>query len=181
MLRTQDKKWKCKMKRCKIIIFLLIGYILLLILFPQRNIAPPREYVERCDTITRCDTLFLRDTLVVEKPTLIRVEDVRMDTVFTMQGDTMPLITQRKTYTDTICTTKSDTAIVTSIIQGVDAMLLSTEVDLRRQERTNYITVEKVIREKPRKWTVSPQIGVGYGLFNRKADVFLGIGVSYNF
>ena len=31
------------------------------------------------------------------------------------------------------------------------------------------------------KFTVSPQVGVGYGLFNKKADAYVGVGVGYQF
>ena len=40
-------------------------------------------------------------------------------------------------------------------------------------------------RKNDKKWyqkfNVSPQIGVGYGMFNKKIDVYVGVGVGYNF
>ena len=40
-------------------------------------------------------------------------------------------------------------------------------------------------RENKEKWykkfVVGPQVGVGYGVLNKKIDVYVGAGVSYNF
>lgn len=32
-----------------------------------------------------------------------------------------------------------------------------------------------------KKFTISPQVGVGYGVFNKKVDVYVGVGVGYKF
>jgi hypothetical protein len=32
-----------------------------------------------------------------------------------------------------------------------------------------------------KKFSVSPQVGVGYGMFNKKFDAYVGVGVSYRF
>lgn len=45
---------------------------------------------------------------------------------------------------------------------------------------TQTITVEKTVYKK-KHWNVSPQVGVGYGFINRKPDVYVGFGISYNF
>lgn len=31
------------------------------------------------------------------------------------------------------------------------------------------------------RFTVSPQVGVGYGIFNKKADMYIGVGIGYKF
>lgn len=40
-------------------------------------------------------------------------------------------------------------------------------------------------RKNDKKWyqkfTVSPQVGVGYGMFNKNLDVYVGVGVGYSF
>ena len=40
-------------------------------------------------------------------------------------------------------------------------------------------------RKDTKKWyqrfTISPQIGVGYGMINRKVDTYVGVGVGYQF
>jgi hypothetical protein len=44
---------------------------------------------------------------------------------------------------------------------------------------------EVKVYEKKKKFiehfSVQPQIGIGYGLFNNKLDVYVGFGVSYKF
>ena len=101
---------------------------------------------------------------------------ISIDTV----KENTPLIVENKTYKDTICNEK-DSIILQSTIQGVNAMLLSTEVDWRKHTEviTNTITIEKYI--KPKKIRITPQLGVGYGLLNKQTDIYLGIGLSYNF
>ena len=48
--------------------------------------------------------------------------------------------------------------------------------------KTTYITTEKVsyVKEK-RRFTHGIQVGVGFGIVNKKPDVFIGYGVQINF
>lgn len=41
------------------------------------------------------------------------------------------------------------------------------------------ITIEKITRQKRNKWHISPSIGVGYGVINRKPDIWVGISANY--
>lgn len=168
-----------KVMKDRIIIALVI-YILCLLLFGKCWYGKRAEFIDRNDTIFISDTILKVDTMRIVEPIPNIVEVLRIDTVFSKENDTIPLITENKTYIDTLCVQK-DTAIVTNTIQGINANLISTEVLLKRQEITNTITIEKIIKEKPSKWNLSPMAGFGYGLFNKNADIFLGVGISYTF
>lgn len=172
MTERSNKGWKW----C--LLFLLV-YTLGLYFYSSYKISKiePIE-IEKIDTITVCDTAYIstRDTFYLTKPIPELIEVVRIDTV----KENTPLIVENKTYKDTICNEK-DSIILQSTIQGVNAMLLSTEVDWRKHTEviTNTITIEKYI--KPKKIRITPQLGVGYGLLNKQTDIYLGIGLSYNF
>ena len=53
------------------------------------------------------------------------------------------------------------------------------KADWRKQEIIKTITITNTVKRKG--LMITPQLGVGYGLLNKKTDVFLGIGLSYNF
>lgn len=70
-------------------------------------------------------------------------------------------------------------------------MIINREKDGVNQTLINHsdnATIESTImwhRKDTKKWyqrfTISPQIGVGYGMINRKVDTYVGVGVGYQF
>lgn len=167
------------MKKLKDILLILLFLSLLTAFFYRRCNGIPPEVIERTDTLILSDTVWQKDTFLIEKPIPKYIEVIKIDTVFNEKGDTIPLITENKTYKDTVCA-QPDTVIITNTIQGINANLLSTEVDWRKQNITNTIEITKYIKEKPKRFTFNPQLGIGYGLLNKKADVFFGVGISVN-
>jgi len=161
----------------KWVIIFLLGYIFFLLNLPKGT--KPREVIiEKSDTITVRDTVHTRDTLTITKPIPKYVEVVKRDTVFNEKGDTIQLVTENKIFNDTI-TCANDSIILESSIIGINPQLDYIKADWRRQEITNTITVTNYVRKKGLR--ITPQIGLGYGLLNKKTDVFVGIGLSYNF
>ena len=73
----------------------------------------------------------------------------------------------------------NDSIILESSIIGINPQLDYIKADWRRQEITNTITVTNYVKKKGLR--ITPQIGLGYGLLNKQTDVFVGIGLSYNF
>lgn len=59
----------------------------------------------------------------------------------------------------------------------------SINLSLRLQKVTDkeIITIEKIVPQKANKWHISPSIGVGYGLINKKPDIWVGVSANYNF
>ena len=136
------------------------------------------ETIHTVDTVlqTKVDTLY-KDT-VIEKTKYVPKEVVKLRTD-TITKDTI-LEFEQKIYEDTLCNDK-DSIILKSFISGVSSKLDSTSVAWKKQEKiiTNTITIEKYIEKKKRLY-ISPQLGVGYGLTNKKVDIFLGVGVGLN-
>ena len=70
-------------------------------------------------------------------------------------------------------------------------MIINREKDCVNQTLINHsdnATIESTTmwhRKDTKKWyqrfTISPQIGVGYGMINRKVDTYVGVGVGYQF
>ena len=144
-------------------------------------IDEPYEVI-KTDTITttKTDTLW-RDTTITKTDTKVKyIQVVKTDTVYDKKGNEIELITDNKTYIDTICAQK-DTAIVTSYISGVNAKLDSLKVEMKKSEviKTNTIEVTKYIKQNKR-FNVGVQTGVGYGFTSRQIEPYVGFGIQIN-
>lgn len=144
-------------------------------------IDEPYEVI-KTDTITttKTDTLW-RDTTITKTDTKVKyIQVVKTDTVYDKQGNEIELITDNKTYIDTICAQK-DTAIVTSYISGVNAKLDSLKVEMKKSEviKTNTIEVTKYIKQNKR-FNVGVQTGVGYGFASKQIEPYIGVGLQIN-
>lgn len=121
------------------------------------------------------DTIW--DTTKIIKPYPIPhiIKEIKRDTI---KGDTV-LISETKEYNDTLINER-DTAIVSTKISGVNAKLDTISVLLKKEriKETNTITITK--SEDRKKIHISPQIGFGIGLFNKKPDMYVGFGISYD-
>jgi len=131
----------------------------------------------------RSDTVVFRDTVHDTVPRLVCSEVVRYvketpiplhDTVYMSKNEENVYLTDsgevivpisRKVYTDD--------STYRAVISGYKATL--DQIDVYRQQMviTNTVT-------KSRRWSVGLTGGVGYGLLNRKPDLFVGVGVTYN-
>lgn len=95
------------------------------------------------DTVrtVRIDTL--RDTLYgyISKPIPKYIYKIRTDTVYNGVGDTIVLKEEKKVYKDSLIQCE-DTAIVTTVIHGINAELDSMSLELRKQNTIITNTVE---------------------------------------
>ena len=174
-----SKKESLKGMKIKDILLVLLFLSLLTAFFYRRCETIPPTYIERIDTLILSDTIWQKDTFEIEKPIPKYIEILKTDTVYTPNGDTLQLVTENKIYNDTLCN-QNDSIILESSITGINPTLDYIKADWRKQEITQYQTITKYIKEKPKRFTINPQLGVGYGIFNKRPDVFLGIGVSIN-
>ena len=159
-----NKQWSVKV--LFILLFLIVA-IVPLILFNSSN-----EQITVLKTQT--DTIFVRDTFTIIKPHIKAVETLKIDTVITIKADTIKLITEQKKYVDTL-SCNGDTAFIDASISGINANLDSINIQLLK---TNWIKTN-TIKDKKR-FHISPQLGVGYGVFDKNVDLFIGVGISYD-
>lgn len=131
----------------------------------------------------------IADTITVE----------RTDTVYHTTVDTMPVVKYERVteYVTIPCQgDTADTAVVLPVVQrtftddstytayvsGVQYDRYPTLDSIAVQQRTIYKEIERTITvERRRPLSVCVQVGAGVGIITRQPDIFVGIGISYNF
>ena len=120
------------------------------------------------DTFTKIDTVKVPHTILVPSKT---------DTVYQerIQKDTTLQVT-RKTY-DIDNDSVGAHVVVSGINPNVDTLSIWSK-------KTSYSVNKTIIKTIPMKDTkrfkIYPTVGVGYGVFGRKLDMYIGIGFTYN-
>lgn len=151
----------------KIKLPLLLIFVLLICLKCYYSNREKEEPIQITDTIT----IIKRDTITIIKPQpIIRyVDKIVKDTLYNTDSILVPVDVpiETKVYQD------SNYKV---IISGYKAELDSIYVFNKNQiQYINKITY------KTKKWNVSPSIGLGYGFYHRKFDMYVGFSVNYNF
>ena len=142
-----------------------------------------RHEIGTADTIVMIhyDTIYNTIFKVVEKPIFKAVETIKHDTVYRDKDTIISLPVERKTYNDTVFFTQNDTVCIETTIIGINPSLERIKaLLLKRQINQNTETIITKYKKK-KGLIIAPTIGVGYGVFNKKPDVFAGIGITYVF
>ena len=149
----------------KQVIYIIIIIILVILNLYQYNNNKRIEI----NTVEVRDTVVIRDTVKFDNPTLIYVK-TEPDTLYIESIDSVVTIDKEtKLYKDSLYELQ---------VSGIRPNLDYINV----YPKTTYITTEKVsyVKEK-RRFTHGIQAGIGFGIVNRKPDVFIGYGVQINF
>ena len=142
----------------------------------QTKVETDTVFQERIDTIhithtvtryrpqpTRTDTIFITDAQTQEVAQHIKktyeVDSLQIDTTSTPHG--------MVSYHLLVRTDNCD----------VDSIALRFNVDYPKIIQTQTIT-KTVTRKKH--WNYGIQTGFGYGVYNRKPDLYIGVGIQYN-
>jgi hypothetical protein len=125
------------------------------------------EKIPQTDTIT----IIKRDTITIIKPqSHIRyVNRIVRDTLYSIDSIPVPvnLPIEVKVYQD---------SNYRAIISGYRPQLDSISIFNKNQIQTiNKITY------KTKKWNFSPSVGIGYGMFGKRIDMYVGFSLNYNF
>ena len=121
------------------------------------------------DTFTNVDTVKVPNTILVPSKT---------DTVWQerIQKDTTLQVT-RKTYD-----IDNDSVGAHVVVSGINPMVDTLSIWAKK---TSYSVNKTIIKTIPMKDTkrfkIYPTVGVGYGVFGRKLDMYIGVGVTYSF
>lgn len=142
-------------------------------------------YKDKPKTEIKVDTVITekRDTIILTniKPyTEIKYKKV-VDTLKTTDSVFVPVevpISLQKYEGDTLSTDGTKVHYRASI-SGYRPSLDTLWLDVAHNDRT--ITKEVVKWKKKRGFKIAPNASFGYGLFNKKPDMYVGIGISYNF
>ena len=130
--------------------------------------TPTIDTVIDIDTFTKIDTVKIPNTILVPSKTdTVYQERIAKDT-------TLNVI--RKTY-DIDNDSVGAHVVVSGVNPSVDTLSIWSK-------KTSYSVNKTIIKTIPMKDTkrfkIYPTIGVGYGVFSRKPDMYIGIGFTYN-
>lgn len=161
---------------------LLILLCCLIFFLPYRIHNETIEDMSKSDTVWNYKTDTVYDTLTFEKETLKlkAVDTLKKEKVISCKGDTFELVTEKKKYLDTLYC-KGDTAIINASVTGINTSLDSLSIILRKKNfvQTNTIEITNTVVKRKR-FHISPQLGIGYGILNNKCDIYIGIGIGYD-
>lgn len=160
-------------------ILLIIAIVMMVISFVCVCNRQPKVIETRDTTIIR-DTVW-RDTTITEKELVPKIIiKKKVDTVYTNLGDTLHLVTESKMF-DKRFISSQDTCDLQIYTTGIKTSLDSLKWRLKthRVNTTEIVTITKFVEHK--KLRITPQVGMGYGVFNRQCDMYIGLGFSYNF
>ena len=130
----------------------------------------------------RIDTIHLTHTVTRYRP-----QPTRTDTIFITDTQTQEVAQHiKKTYEvdslhiDTTCIPPASVnyhLLVRTDNYDIDSIALRFNVDYPKIIQTQTIT--KTVTRKKR-WNYGIQTGLGYGVYNRKPDLYIGVGIQYN-
>lgn len=174
---------------------LVIGTVVMMFLlgvmyYQDKRLQEYRNILENIDTttVTKTDTVYQTKTYTDTIPKYITKTITKRDTLY-QQNDSTPHIVElkHKTFYNTV-TEDKDTISYQAHISGYDVdstdypRLDSINLSLRHFITQTNTTTTQVIKvpQKRSKWHLSPSVGVGYGVVNKKADVYLGVSLGYD-
>ena len=168
-------------------IYMLIGVSVICILLSMTMGKCSRTEIKtkvETDTVfqERIDTIHLTHTVTRYRP-----QPTRTDTIFVTDAQTQEVAQHiKKTYEvdslhiDTTCTPPASVnyhLLVRTDNNDVDSIALRFNVNYPKITQTQTIT--KTITKK-KHWNYGIQTGIGYGIYNRKPDLYIGVGFQYN-
>lgn len=130
----------------------------------------------------RIDTMHITHTVTRYRP-----QPTRTDTIFVTDTQAQEVAQHiKKTYEvdslhiDTTCTPPASVnyhLLVRTDNYDIDSIALRFNVDYPKIIQTQTIT--KTVTKK-KHWNYGIQTGFGYGVYNRKPDLYIGVGIQYN-
>ena len=168
-------------------IYMLIGVSVICILLSMLvGKCSKTEIQTKVETDTvfqeRIDTIHITHTVTRYRP-----QPTRTDTIFITDAQTQEVAQHiKKTYEvdslhiDTTCIPPASVnyhLLVRTDNYDVDSIALRFNVDYPKIIQTQTIT-KTVTRKKH--WNYGIQTGFGYGVYNRKPDLYIGVGIQYN-
>lgn len=158
-------------------IFLLVivtSAVTALLLSPWLSMERFNSRTNTIDTVIDVDTFTKIDTVNVPHEILV---PSKTDTVYQerIQKDTTLQVT-RKTYD-----IDNDSVGAHVIVSGVNPRIDTMSIWAKKTSYSVNKTIIKTIPIKDTKrFRIYPTIGVGYGVFSRKPDMYIGVGFTYN-
>lgn len=168
-------------------IYILIGVSVICILLSMTMGKCSRTEIKtkvETDTVfqERIDTMHITHTVTRYRP-----QPTRTDTIFVTDTQAQEVAQHiKKTYEvdslhiDTTCIPPASVnyhLLVRTDNYDIDSIALRFNVDYPKIIQTQTIT--KTVTKK-KHWNYGIQTGLGYGIYNRKPDLYIGVGIQYN-
>lgn len=152
------------MIRNTIIVFLSL-LLVASVYFQYRGNAIKSSVLVRSDTVT----VYKHDTITIYKPVTKYqyITQIRIDTLYSTDSVQVPVQVpiEKKTYED---------STYKAVVSGYMAALDTIQV---YPVHTNTTITNTIYKRK--RFNVGVQAGVGWGLYNKKPDLFIGLGFTY--
>ena len=134
---------------------------------------------EEVITVTTIDTIYIetiiRDTIPKIKYSYIY--KIEKDTIY---NEGVPVVVDipisKYLYSNKV-ENDSTTIEYDAYLTGYKATLDSIDFSIKYKQFNT--TIDNTITKKENRLSIGVQVGTGYGLFTKKPDVFIGIGISY--
>lgn len=162
-------------KTIKIFILVIVtAAVTALLLSPWLSMERFNYKTNTIDTVIDVDTFTMVDTVKIPKTILV---PSKTDTIYQerIAKDTTLQVT-RKTYD-----IDNDSVGAHVVVSGINPMVDTLSI---WEKKTSYSVNKTIIKTIPMKDTkrfkIYPTIGVGYGVFSRKPDMYIGVGFTYS-
>lgn len=130
------------------------------------NSKTDKEAIQQIDTIT----IIKRDTITIIKPQHIYkyVDRIVRDTLYSVDSILVPVDVpiETKVYQDS-----NYRAVISGYKTELDSIYIFNKNQIQYINKINNI----------KKWNISPSLGLGYGMFSKKVDMYVGFSLNYNF
>lgn len=137
-----------------------------------------RKPLIKTDTIIkeRVDTLLVNNPITVKEKYVYTITD----TVYSVDSVKTPikLDISHKTYDGEQLSTNGNKIRYRAIIGGYKPTLDTLELYANNKDTT---IVKEIVKYKTKHFHIGPAVGFGYGMFNKKPDVFVGVTFTYSF
>lgn len=162
-----------------ILILAILCSILTGVLCFQFNKTP--QTIEKRDTTIIRDTVW-KDTTIIEKQLVPKeVIKQKIDTVFTPSGNSLLLVTEKKTFEKSL-TMGLDTADVQIVTEGINTSLSELKMRLRlHQVNTQEVVEITKFVEKKKRIGIGPSATFGYDPLRKELGFIIGVGITLNF
>ena len=161
-----------------VLIFLGIGWL------HYNSMKRFNSYMEDRTSNIKTDTIIKErvDTFLVNNPIKVKEKYVYTitDTVYSVDSIKTPikLDISHKTYEGEQLSTGGNKIRYRAIIGGYKPTLDTLELYANNKDTT---IVKEITKYKTKHFHLGPSLGLGYGMFNKKPDVFVGVTFSYSF
>lgn len=143
-----------------------------------RQIQQFKQMIQKQDTtiITKHDTIIKDTTITIKELVPKKIVEIKRDTVYTSNGDTLQLITESKRFDKTL-TNNKDTADLQIYTSGINTALDSLKWRLKTHNEIITNTIE-ITRYKKKLITTSPSITLGYDPLNKQWGAMIGMSLN---